>query len=355
MTQDLSKEFQEKIEDCFDNSRCINICGHDSKQFYGRTINNQYEKLSTIEHQGVIDYQPTELVITVRSGTPLAEVESVLDEKNQMFAFEPPQFNQQGTIGGMIASGLSGPARPFAGSVRDAVLGVSCLNGKGEKLVYGGQVMKNVAGYDISRLMTGSMGTLGLILDASIKVMPKPEQTITLVLEQSAEQALQTWQKLGNQALAISASCQFNEQLYIRLSGNAAAVKHAQSMIGGEPLKEDKQFWQQLRDHELDFFQGPGSLWRLSLAGATMQLNLSGDTLIDWAGAQRWIKTDESDNVIRHLCESHGGHAALFAPPDNKIEAFHPLAPGIALLHKQLKQAFDPVGILNPLRMTADY
>lgn len=355
MSLDLSNEFQQKIEDCFDNNRCINICGHNSKQFYGRKIDATHERLSTIKHQGIISYQPTELVITVRSGTSISEVEAILNENKQIFAFEPPQFNQQGTIGGMLASGLSGPARPFAGSVRDAVLGVNCINGKGEKLTYGGQVMKNVAGYDISRLITSSMGTLGLILDASIKVMPKPEHEISLVIEQDAQQALATWMKLGSQALAINASCQCDGRLYIRLSGNRAAIKHAQSIIGGEELQSASRFWQQLRDHELAFFQNPRPLWRLSLAPATIPLKLSGDMLIDWAGAQRWLKTDESADVIRQLCESHGGHATLYHPSNNKIEAFHPLTPGVAGLHKQLKQAFDPAGILNPLRMTANY
>ena len=355
MSSDLSNHFTEQLEHCFDNNIAVNICGHGSKNFYGRKTDPSLEILETKNHQGIISYQPTELVITARSGSSISDIKTALDEKNQMLAFEPPQFNNQGSIGGMIACGLSGPSRPFAGSVRDAVLGVSCINGKAEKLVYGGQVMKNVAGYDISRLMTGSMGTLGLLLDVSIKVMPKPEHEITLVLEQSAEQTLSTWEKLGSQALAISASCQIDERLYIRLSGNSAAVKHAQSNIGGIEHDNGSQFWQQLRDHELAFFNDSRPLWRLSLAPATMALNITGNTLTDWAGAQRWIKTDESAEVVRQLCESHGGHATLFNPADNVIEAFHPLASGVAMIHKQLKQAFDPVGILNPLRMTADY
>ncbi len=355
MSSDLSTQFIEQLEHCFDNKKAVKICGHGSKKFYGRQVDSSLETLDTKNHQGIISYQPTELVITAKSGTSISDIKTALDEKNQMLAFEPPQFNNQGSIGGMVACGLSGPSRPFAGSVRDAVLGVTCINGKAEKLVYGGQVMKNVAGYDISRLMTGSMGTLGLLLDVSIKVMPKPEHEITIVLEQNTEQALKTWHKLGNQALAISASCQLNEKLYIRLSGNNAAVKHAQSIIGGTEHEKGTQFWQQLRDHELAFFNDSRPLWRLSLAPATMILNLAGDTLTDWAGAQRWIKTDEPADIIRQLSESHGGHATLFNPIDNSIEPFHPLASGVASIHKQLKQAFDPVGILNPLRMTSNY
>jgi len=355
MSLDLSNEFQHQLEHCVDNNIAVNVCGYGSKQFYGRKTDSSLECLDTSKHQGIISYQPTELVITARSGTRISEIESVLAEKNQMLAFEPPQFNGKGSLGGMVACGLSGPARPFAGSVRDAVLGVSCINGKAEKLVFGGQVMKNVAGYDISRLMTGSMGTLGVLLDVSIKVMPKPEQEITLVLEQNIQQSLTTWEKLGNQALVISASCQLDDQLYIRLSGNHAAVRYAQSIIGGTEYPKGSQFWQQLRDHELAFFNNPRPLWRLSLAPATMPLNIDGSTLTDWAGAQRWIKTSETAEVIRQLCNSHGGHATLFNPTDNNIEAFHPLETGIALLHKQLKQAFDPAGILNPLRMTTDY
>ena len=355
MSSDLSNNIQKQLEHCFDNNIPVNICGHGSKQFYGRKVDSTHDSVETSQHRGIISYQPTELVITARSGTPLSDIEAALDEKNQMLAFDPPRFKGKGSFGGMVACGLSGPARPYSGAVRDAVLGVSCINGKGEKLVYGGQVMKNVAGYDISRLMTGSMGTLAVLLDASIKVMPKPEQEITLVLEQDFQQALDTWGKLGNQALAISASCLLNDRLYIRLSGNHSAVSHAQTIIGGEEHEAGSQFWQQLRDQELEFFNDSRPLWRLSLAPASQMLNLSGDTLIDWAGAQRWVKTEEPATVIRQLCESHGGHATLFNPIDNSVEAFHPLASGVALIHKQLKHAFDPAGILNPQRMTADY
>jgi len=355
MSSDLSTHIQKQLEHAFDNNTAVNIKGHGSKDFYGRRTDGSLTTLETIQHSGIIDYQPTELVITARCGTPIAEVESTLAAENQMLAFEPPQFNHRGSIGGMVACGLSGPARPYSGSLRDAVLGITCLNGKAEKLSYGGQVIKNVAGYDISRLMTGAMGTLGVILDASIKVMPKPESELTLKLEKDASQAIQTWQKLGKQALPISASCHFDDTLYIRLSGNIAAVKHATAIIGGEVDKNGNNFWQSLRDQQHDFFNHSQPLWRLSLAPATLALNLAGKTLTDWAGAQRWIKTDESANVIRSLCESHGGHATLFNPVDNNIEAFHPLAPGIAILHTQLKQAFDPAGILNPMRMLADH
>lgn len=355
MSSDLSTNIQKQLEHAFDNDTALNIQGHDSKDFYGRRTGSTLKALETKQHSGIIDYQPTELVITARCGTSLEEIETILASENQMFAFEPPQFNSQGSIGGMVASGLSGPARPYAGSLRDAVLGITCLNGKAEKLTYGGQVMKNVAGYDISRLMTGSMGTLGVILDASIKVMPKPEAELTLRLEKDASRAIQTWQELGKQALPISASCHLNNTLYIRLSGNVAAVKHAAAIIGGDIDKNGNDFWQELRDHQHNFFNDTRPLWRLSFAPATLILNLVGDTLTDWAGAQRWVKTDEPADVIRALCESHGGHATLFNPADNNIEAFHPLTPGIAALHQKLKQAFDPAGILNPQRMSPEF
>jgi len=355
MSSDISNDIQKQLEHAFDNGTAVNIKGYGSKDFYGRRTDATLETLETKQHTGVIDYQPTELVITARCGTTIKEIEALLSEKNQMFAFEPPQFNQQGSIGGMIACGLSGPARPYAGSLRDAVLGITCLNGKAEKLVYGGQVMKNVAGYDISRLMTGAMGTLGVTLDASIKVMPKPETELTLTLEKTAEQAMQTWLQLNKQALPISASCHIDNALYIRLSGNASAVKHATTIIGGETAKNQHGFWQEIRNHQHPFFDDPRPLWRLSLAPATLLLNLAGNTLIDWAGAQRWIKTDEPADVIRSLCESHGGHATLYNPTDNSIEAFHPLTDGITVLHKNLKQAFDPAGILNPRRMSSKF
>lgn len=355
MSTDLSNEIQQQLEDCHDNQLGVNICGYGSKAFYGRPADNTLTTLDMTGHQGVIAYHPTELVITARSGTPISDIEATLNEHNQMLAFEPPQFNARGSVGGMVATGLSGPARPFSGAVRDAVLGVSCLNGKAEKLHYGGQVMKNVAGYDISRLMTGAMGTLGVLLDISLKVMPKPEQELTLVLEQDSQQALATWQKLGEQALAISASCHIDNSLYIRLSGNEAAVKHSASIIGGENYSDGHRFWQQLRDHELDFFRNDQALWRLSLAPATLPLSISGTSLTDWAGAQRWVFTDESATLIRQLCESHSGHATLFKATTTQQDVFHPLAPGIAKLHQQLKQAFDPAGILNPGRMYSIY
>jgi len=355
MSLDISTELQKQLEHAFDNDISVNIKGYNSKAFYGRRTESSPQALETKQHSGIIDYQPTELVITARCGTPLEKINSMLAKENQMLAFEPPMFNQQGSIGGMIASGLSGPARPYAGAVRDAVLGITCLNGKAEKLVYGGQVMKNVAGYDISRLMTGSMGTLGVILDASIKVMPKPETELTLKFEKDAVQASQFWLKLGRQALPISASCHIDNTLYVRLSGNTAAVKHAADIIGGDAADDANNFWQALRHHQLDFFNDSRPLWRLSLAATTVPLNLAGDTLTDWTGAQRWIKTDESAEVIRALCEEHGGHATLFNPADNSIEAFHPLAAGITKLHQQLKQAFDPAGILNPKRLSPEF
>jgi len=355
MSSDVSTNIQKQLEHAFDTNTPVNVKGHHSKAFYGRRTDAALQALETRQHTGIIDYQPTELVITARCGTSLSELETTLASENQMLAFEPPMFNQQGSVGGMIACGLSGPARPYAGALRDAVLGITCLNGKAEKLVYGGQVMKNVAGYDISRLMTGAMGTLGVILDASVKVMPKPETELTVELKKDADQARQSWLELGRQALPISASCHLADTLYIRLSGNISAVKHAAAIIGGEHSEDGKAFWQDLRHQQLDFFNDPRPLWRLSLAPATLALNLSGDTLTDWAGAQRWVKTDESADIIRALCESHGGHATLFNPVDNLVDAFHPLDSGIAGLHRQLKKAFDPAGILNPLRMLADY
>jgi len=351
MSCDKSLDIQHAVQRAFDDQTPLCIRGTGSKHFYGQSVHAEHTPLETSGHTGVTSYEPTELVITARNGTTLTEIESVLNDNKQMLPFEPPHFGDGGSIGGIVASGLSGPRRPYSGSLRDAVLGVRCINGKGEILRFGGEVIKNVAGYDVSRLMAGSMGTLGVLLDISIRVIPTPEQELTLVLEQDTEQALQTMIKINGKALSISGCCHHDNTLSIRLSGNQAAVQHARKEIGGDELDQSNQFWQQLRDHHLAFFNDPRPLWRLSLPPATRSLDLDGDCIIDWAGAQRWLKTDKPADKIRSHCHAHGGHATLYNPGSSGIDAFQPLPPAIANLHVRLKESFDPHGILNPGRM----
>jgi len=292
------------------------------------------------------------LVITAKAGTRLGELERTLAEKNQMLAFEPPQFNENSTLGGCIASGLSGPARPFSGSVRDFVLGCKMINGHADIVQFGGEVMKNVAGYDVSRLMTGSMGTLGLLLDISLKILPRPAFTLSLKMQLPAAQALDYINKKINQSLPITASCIIDEQLFIRLSGAEKAVLAAQKKLSGDVI--DNLLWSSLQHQQHDFFNQQKNLWRLSLPTATPALTLEGSQLIEWHGAQRWLYSDTSAEEIFSTAQSLGGHACLFKTDDTAENIFQPLHKDLMQLQKNIKHAMDPQAIFNPQRMYKD-
>jgi glycolate oxidase FAD binding subunit len=291
------------------------------------------------------------LVITARGGTPLRELEATLAEKGQMLPFEPPHFGPRATLGGTIACGLSGPRRPYAGAARDFVLGTRVLNGRGEILRFGGEVMKNVAGYDVSRLMVGALGTLGIMLDVSLKVLPKPVEEITLAQPGTAAEALEIMNRWAGQPLPLSAGCFDGDRLYLRLSGAAAGVNAARALIGGDLVDDGPAFWDSLREHTHPFFRGAAPLWRLSVPPGAPPLPLSDETLYDWGGAQRWLETDETPDRIREVAAQVSGHATLFRGGDRSGEVFHPLARPLEALHRNLKQAFDPHGIFNPGRM----
>jgi glycolate oxidase FAD binding subunit len=301
-----------------------------------------------------VDYEPTELVITARCGTPLAEIEAVLAERNQMLAFEPPHFGEGATLGGAIAAGLSGPRRADAGAVRDFVLGAKSMDGKGEVLGFGGQVMKNVAGYDVSRLMAGSLGTLGLLLEVSVKVLPRAFCETTLRFETGEIEAIRKLNEWGGQPLPISASCWLDGMLMLRLSGAQAAVEAAIKSLGGEVVHDADPFWASLREQQHPFFEGEGALWRLSVPSTTSAIVLKGRQMIEWGGAQRWLRA-ESDHAtaesIRRTVAATGGHATLFRGGDKSVGVFQPLAPGVAKIHERLKAAFDPSHVFNPGRM----
>ncbi len=364
---DLSASLQSKVLACMENHSPIQIVGGNSKAFYGRTP--QGECLSVLEHRGIVSYEPTELVITARAGTRLIDVERVLAERGQMLAFEPPHFSNSAqpdmvstaTFGGAIAAGLSGPCRPYTGSARDFVLGAKVLTGKGEILKFGGQVMKNVAGFDVARLMTGSLGTLGILLEVSLKVLPCHEAEHTLVLTCNVQEAIQSMNTWARQPIPLSGTAFDKGKLYVRLSGSAAAVRTAKTKLGGELLvadavpQGDNDFWRSMRDHTAQFFQDASPLWRISVPAASAPLSLEGAWLIEWGGAQRWLKTSLPSNIIREQVARAGGHATLFRGGDRHSEIFHPLTPALTALHQRLKAAFDPYGILNPGRMFADY
>jgi glycolate oxidase FAD binding subunit len=328
------------------------IQGGGSKAFYGRVCDGQPCLVG--DHSGVIDYTPAELVISARAGTPLAELEAVLEREGQMLAFEPPHFGSTATLGGTIACGLSGPRRPYAGAARDFVLGVRCINGKGERLRFGGQVMKNVAGYDLSRLLTGSLGTLAVLLDIHLKVLPRPESDITLQQTCTPDESVQRCNRWAGQPLPLSGACHTNGQLYLRLSGSKQGVTAAAAIIGGDACEDGPAVWQALREQRLPFFQEDTPLWRLSVPPAAPGLKLDGEQLLDWGGAQRWLKSHAAPEHIRDITAAQGGHATLYRHGDRTAAVFHPLPPEMLALHRRLKQSFDPAGILNPGRMYAE-
>ncbi len=349
---DASEQLMEAIREASRNRKPLAICGGNNKAFYGRKTEGT--PISVAAHAGILSYEPTELVLTARAGTSLALVESVLAEHRQIIPFEPPHFGATATLGGAVACGLSGPRRPFIGAARDFVLGVTVLTGRGQRLCFGGQVMKNVAGYDIARLMTGSVGTLGVLLDVSIKVLPSPQTEITLALEQNPTSAIETMNALAARPLPLSAACTYEGIVYVRLSGPASAVGAAHQSIGGSEI-DGLSLWQGIREQTHPFFSGSKPVWRLSIPSATPPIDLPGTMLTDWGGAQRWLRTDTTAAAIRAAVDRVGGHATLFRGHDGRGEIFHPLSPALLRLHRRLKAAFDPQQILNPGRMYEEF
>ncbi len=338
----------------------LDIRGGDTKSFYGNRRSG--EPLDVRLLAGVSSYEPSELVVTVRAGTPLAELEAVLASKGQCLPFEPPRFGSGSTVGGMVAAGLAGPARAQVGGVRDYVLGATLLNGRAQMLSFGGQVMKNVAGYDVSRLLAGSMGILGLICEVSLKVLPQPVATRTLRFEMDEPAALDRLQVLGGKPLPLSASAWWEGMLVLRLSGAAAAVKAAADQLGGETIEPAMAttFWTGLRDHSDEFFVGAreavsrgARLWRLGVPPATPPIRLAGEQLVEWGGAQRWLCTPAPAQAVREAAAVAGGHATLFRGNDPAAGPFAPLSPAVERIHREIKKAFDPDGIFNPGRLYA--
>ena len=343
---DVAESLADAVRRASETHTPLRIVGGDSKRFYGRPSTD--DVLSVANHRGVIAYEPTELVITARAGTPIVDIEALLATRGQMLAFEPPVFGPTSTIGGVVATGLSGPRRPFAGAVRDFVLGVTVLDGQGRSLRLGGTVVKNVAGFDGFRLMAGALGSLGVLLDVSLRVVPKPraERALSLQLDTSASATLLTG--LVRRPLPVSGAFHDGARLNLRLSGADAAVAQAAREIGGDdaPLGP----WDDLRHMRLPLLSAP-RLWRLAVPRTAGDLTLEGRWLHDWAGAQRWLVTDELADQVRAVAVAVGGHATVFrgAGPDEAV--FTSLPPPLLALHQRLKAAFDPAGIINPGRM----
>jgi glycolate oxidase FAD binding subunit len=376
-TNPIIETFREQILHAAKNKTPLSIEGGATKSWYGNA--NTYTKLDTRTYSGILEYQPEELVITACAGTPLKEIEAALKEKNQVLAFEPPHFGEHATFGGAIAAGLAGPGRISVGNFRDFVLGTRILDGRGQDLSFGGQVMKNVAGYDVSRLMPGSMGTLALLLEASVKVLPRPAATATLRCHISQEKALRTLNEWAGQPLPLSASCWIGNgtgegQLTIRLAGAAAAIKAAiplmSSLVNASEVDPHSAevFWNDLREHKLPSFENIAAdqtLYRLALPVACGPLIISGasnEIVLEWHGQQRWIKAageEATFTLIKKLATSHGGHATRFKQGMNVNPAFQRFtilseqahSKALELVQERLRSAFDPAGVFATNRL----
>ena len=373
------EQFLTQIRHAIAHGQTLRIQGGNSLHFYGEAAASA-QVLDTRAHAGIISYEPSELVVTVRAGTPLSELEALLAEQGQCLAFEPPRYrstndqHSQATVGGAVAGGLAGPARAVAGGVRDHVLGVQMINGKGESLSFGGQVMKNVAGYDVSRVLAGSMGTLGLITDVSLKVLPQAPAEVTLVCPLPQQAALELLHRWGAQPLPLNASCWVNDSsrqpaqdlLFVRLRGAVAAVHSAvprmsadvQAVGGVASVMDTAQAsidWSSCRDQSLPFFTPPApdlALWRLSLPPTAPVLALPYSPLIEWQGALRWLWAPLSAaSALRAAATQVGGHATVFRSPltaaGDVPSVFSPLPTVQQRIQRELQKQFDPHGVFN--------
>ncbi|MEL0082893.1 MAG: glycolate oxidase subunit GlcE [Gammaproteobacteria bacterium] len=353
--EDMTPQLLERITEARQTGQRLVICGQQSKHFYAGVARG--EPLDIRGHRGVIDYEPGDLVITARSGTPLTELEPILAEQGQCLGFEPPRFTvngvASGTLGGAVAAGVSGPRRPWAGAARDFVLGVTMVNGRGERLHFGGQLIKNVAGFDVPRLMAGSLGTLGLLLDISIRVVPIRPRELTLSQPLSMEQALAKmteWQRLP---LPISGLVYHQGELSIRLSGTPQGVEAAQRLVGGDERGEATEWWSMLRDQNLPWFQGAEPLWRVSCAAAAKladSAELKGEWLLDWGGAQRWYRGEAAAAALADYADQIDAQLTCFRGGDRHSPMVL-LSPELVGVHRQLKQAFDPDGVFDDQRL----
>jgi glycolate oxidase FAD binding subunit len=296
-------------------------------------------------HRGIVAFEPSELVVTVRAGTPVAELEAVLAEAGQELPFDPPRTGPAATVGGAVATAAAGPARPWRGAVRDAVLGVTLLDGHGEIGRFGGAVMKNVAGYDVSRLVAGARGTLGAILETSLRVLPRPAARCTRILELGMDQAVETMTALAQRPLPLQGLVWVEGFLHVRLGGTEEGVAAAAASVGGEPLEEEAPFWRALRDLELPAFAADVPLWRLSVPGNAPQPTLTADWVLDWGGAQRWCVTAAEPERVLAAAAELGGHARRLRPAPELATA---PAPALAPLEARVRAAFDPDGVFAP-------
>ncbi len=349
MADDFLKDLCERVKDHAARKAPLAIRGGGTKDFYGRPAKG--EPLALAGYAGIVAYEPRELVLTVKAGTRLADIDAALAAQGQMLAFEPPRFGEAATIGGTVACNLSGPRRPYAGAARDFVLGARIVNGKGEDLSFGGRVIKNVAGYDVSRLMAGALGTLGILTELSFKVLPRPPAEATLAFEMDEARMVETVNQWAGRPLPLSATAWEAGVLRVRLAGAASAVAAARAKLGGAEVADGPAYWEALREQRLPFFAADRPLWRLSVAQTAAPIAAGHPQLIEWGGGLRWVSGALDTARARELATGARGHATLFRGGDRAAGVFHPLAPAIAKIHRRLKDAFDPAGILNPGRL----
>lgn len=347
---DLTELLAERVREAATHGTPLAPRGGGSKAFYGEPV--EAEALEIGEHRGIVHYEPTELVLTARAGTPLTEIDALLAEQGQMLAAEPPHFGGHATLGGAVAAGLSGPRRPWAGALRDHVLGVRVLDGQGHVGRFGGEVMKNVAGYDVARLMTGSMGTLGVLLEISLKVLPRPTDERTVTLSDSAADLYRGAERALRAGAPVTGAAHDGDQIRLRIGGATSAVEAGIERVGGEP-SVDGEFWPALRDQQLSFFGQPAGerLWRIALPPDAPATELPGAELRDWAGQLRWLWSDAEPAQVRQAAHALGGHATRIRGAAAGASAFTPLGPTSWRLHQRIKAALDPAGILNPGRL----
>jgi glycolate oxidase FAD binding subunit len=342
------EEISERVAKARENRTPLKIVGGGTKNFYGRSTNG--ETLPLANYGGVTQYEPAELVMTARGGTALSEIEETLAANDQMLGFEPPGFGPTATLGGVIASGLGGPRRPYGGAVRDSVLGVKIMTSSGEVLSFGGQVMKNVAGYDVSRLMTGALGTLGVLLEISVRVAPCAQTESTIGWQIGPLEAHQKMIRLAQRPLPISAMAYDDGMMRVRLAGHPSAVMDAETELLAD-CQLSNNYWHELKEQTLAFFKGTAPLWRLSVAPASVT-ELDGEWLWDWGGACRWLRSEEPRDRIREVARAAGGHASLFRHTADDAP-FAPLESANQILHNRVKKVFDPHGIFNLGRIYA--
>ena len=338
---DLLQQLASQIRSAKADNSTLYITGGDSKRHQvGRACSAEHT-LDVSGHSGISEYQPQELVISARAGTPLVELEAALADQGQMLPFEPPRYDGRATLGGTLACNLSGPGRPWLGSIRDSVLGVQLINSDGQTLNFGGKVMKNVAGYDVARLQAGALGTLGVITEVHLKVLPLPEATATLVKQTSPQEALELMAKYAGQPKPLTGACWVEGKLYLRLAGAASAVNHSANSWGGELV--DGSIWTQLRDMTHPFFQPTAELWRLATT-PTAPCPDTAEQCIDWGGSQRWQRASPEEIPS-------GAHLALFSGGNRDTEVRGQLDQVQQTLQLRLKKAFDPTGVFNPGRL----